>query len=180
MPGAPGVDLFDGRGRGQLAVIWPPAYVLDMLVTARRFGVPFERAWPDAVAGAVGVSDEPAEWAAAFEWAREEWAAAFAGTPAPSTSRALATLAEDLELEDNRATRRCENDNCKGWIPVDRDPRARFCSDKCKRQANYRLERERDRRRAHRPPEYVPLGPPAPDFEIGRRAVLQLAEWTHP
>lgn len=159
-------------------MIWPPAYVLEALRVARAFGVPFDRAWPGAVRTAAKLSDEPGAWAAAFEATRDVWAAEFAGEPRARPLQALANVGEDLEVDDARAKRRCEH--CHGWIPVDRDPRALYCTDKCRRRANYKLERERGHRRAHKPDSHVPLGPPEPDFEIGRSLVLSLAEWTRP
>ena len=156
-------------------MIWPPEFLFQHVHVARVRGVAFEVAWPDAVAAAVAVSDEPAEWAEAFEGTREAWGRAFAGAPPTRGERALVAVGAELEIDEDRAARRCEN--CSAWIPVDRDRRAVFCSDECRRKANYRLEREREGRPV--PPQRRVLGGPDPAFDGGRRLTLTLAGWLY-
>jgi len=119
----------------------PAAALVEQLADARREGVPFEIAWPDALAAAL--TAEPVGWERA-EWRRvlssmvEMWRDAFERVPASRHERALATVAQDpdrVPLPD----RECER--CGEEIPPDRGPLARYCSGDCKDETNRERER---------------------------------------
>ena len=154
-------------------MIFAPEYLLQHLHVARTHRVTFDRAWPDAVAAAVAVADEPEAWEAVFQETRDGWRRAFAGAPMTRGERALVAVGAELEVEEDRAARRCAY--CNAWVPVDRDGRADYCSDRCRRRANYELERERVGRPA--PPRRRVGGGPDPAFDGGRRLTLTLADW---
>jgi hypothetical protein len=87
--------------------------------------------------------------AAPNEWERNEWATvltgemvetwrgAFERRPASGPERALRAVADDPERVPvpERTERACEH--CSGPIPDDRDPRTRYCCDRCRKTAHY-------------------------------------------
>jgi hypothetical protein len=70
------------------------------LAADRAAGVPFDEAWPRAVAEA------PGTWTPALEATRDTWAAAYAGTATTSGERAaqaLSSVMAVVALRDNHA-----------------------------------------------------------------------------
>jgi hypothetical protein len=144
----------------------PPECLRVDLAGARSLGLPFDQVWPQAVVRAAEMSDEPADWLPILAAGREAWERAFARLPASTPEQALASVGDGLRPDRSLDARRCEQ--CDRWIPTDRDPRARFCGERCRRAFNYELERVRaghasradpsapgwDAARAARPCEY--------------------------
>ena len=110
------------------------------LLVARRHGLGFSDAWEPAVARALAdvEPDEIADWLAAFNATRGAWASAWERRAASRAERALLAVADDPDREalPDRACQRCAEE-----IPADRDKRAKWCSEKCRRQAAYERER---------------------------------------
>jgi transcriptional regulator with XRE-family HTH domain len=116
----------------------PPVVLRERLAAARRAGASFDEAWPGALIDAVNaVGWERAEWLEVLSELVDTWRAGWEQTPATRPERALAMLA--LPGGAPLPERACEH--CGEEIPPERDRRARFCSDHCRRQANYQRER---------------------------------------
>jgi predicted nucleic acid-binding Zn ribbon protein len=119
----------------------PAATLVELLAAARREGVTFERAWPDALAAALTVVQtkwERSEWASVLGSMASTWRDAFERVPADGRERALATVAQDpdrVPIPD----RECER--CGEEIPPDRGPLAIYCSGDCKDETNRERER---------------------------------------
>ena len=157
-------------------MIWPPEYLFEALYNARHCGVRFAAAWPDAAAEAARISDAPAEWFEVFEATRGAWERGFARSAPTRRESALEAAGAELELEADRSRRRCAH--CAKWIPVDRDPRAEYCTDGCRRRANYLIEREREGRTAAQPRRAE--GGADLDFDVGRSLILTLSKSLSP
>ena len=115
----------------------PAAILAEQLAAARRAGESFEVAWPDALAAAievVPVKSERNEWARVFDGTVQTWREAFERVPAGKHERALSLLTDgsDREPSPDRECARCGEE-----IPDDRDRRAFYCSDRCRRDASY-------------------------------------------
>ncbi len=111
--------------------------LVDQLADARRDGVPFAEAWPDALAAAlasVQSNTERGEWASVLGGMVGVWRDAFQRRPVSSHERALSLLADSSDREPSPG-RSCEH--CDGPIPDERDPRMIYCSDRCRRDASY-------------------------------------------
>jgi hypothetical protein len=118
----------------------PPVVLRERLAAARRAGVSFEKAWPDALMAAVDASEwERAEWLEVLSGTVEDWRAAWERRPATRPEQALAMLV--MPGGKPLPERACEQ--CGGEIPPERDRRALFCSDGCAKRAAYLRERER-------------------------------------
>jgi hypothetical protein len=116
----------------------PPEVLRERLAAARHDGVSFNRAWPVALAAAVDTARwEREEWIDALSGTVEAWRAAWERRDASRTDRALLVIVRPggTPLPE----RACEN--CGEEIPPDRPRTARFCSDPCRRRANYLRER---------------------------------------
>ncbi|MGO9974402.1 MAG: hypothetical protein ACLP01_16680 [Solirubrobacteraceae bacterium] len=124
----------------------PVAHVRTMLAAARRQGDPFEAVWRDRVSLACRNWPESEAWREAILATEPVWRRAYDRQPATAGDEAIVALAGDrvivLDLLDERA-RRCAREGCGELIPVDRDPRAIYHSDRCRRLANQERERER-------------------------------------
>jgi predicted nucleic acid-binding Zn ribbon protein len=133
--------LAHARRRAPVVVVrLPPVELREQLAAARRAGVSFEEAWPGALESAVSAAWwERAEWLEVLSGMVEAWRAGWERRPATRPEQALAVLV--MPGGEPLPERACEH--CGGEIPPERDGRARFCSDHCRRQANYRRERER-------------------------------------
>ncbi len=117
--------------------------LLDRLASARAAGESFEQAWPDALRCALGVAErfERQEWAdvLASHDIAESWRHAFERRPPRPAEQALRAL-EDPDRETvDVLERHCAR--CGSAIAAERDPRARWCSDRCRRAASYERER---------------------------------------
>jgi transcriptional regulator with XRE-family HTH domain len=116
----------------------PPIVLRERLAAARQAGASFDKAWPGALMDAVNaVQWERTEWLEVLSELVDAWRAGWERTPATRPERALAMLA--LPGGAPLPERACEH--CGAEIPPERDRRARFCSDDCRRQANYQRER---------------------------------------
>jgi transcriptional regulator with XRE-family HTH domain len=116
----------------------PPVVLRERLAAARRAGASFDEAWPGALMTSVNaVQWERTEWLEILSELVDAWRAGWDRTPTTSPERALAMLA--LPGGAPQPERACEH--CGEEIPPERDKRARFCSDRCRRQANYQRER---------------------------------------
>lgn len=116
----------------------PPIVLREQLAAARSDGVNFDEAWPVALAAAVSaVQWEREEWIDALSGTIEAWRAAWERRDASRTDRALLVIVRPggMPLPE----RACEG--CGEEIPADRNVTARFCSDPCRRRANYLRER---------------------------------------
>ncbi len=119
----------------------PAAVLVEQLAAARREGVTFERAWPDALAAALTVVQtkwERSEWANVLGGMVEVWRDAFERVPASRHERALAAVAQDPDRQP-MPDRPCER--CGEEIPPDRGPLAIYCSGDCKDSTNRERER---------------------------------------
>jgi hypothetical protein len=109
---------------------------------ARCYGYPFDAVWADAAVSCARTAEDPSGWVVAFDWARESWRRAFEGLPASAVDEAAAVLGVGRAASDDGwGRRRCENRECGAWLATDRDPRAKYCDDRCRRAANYQRER---------------------------------------
>lgn len=117
----------------------PPEILELMLHDGRAFGWSFEQAWPHCVEAAALSSSEPEEWRAVLADTRDAWQRAYDGLEQRPSERAFASLGDGLQPDRNLDARRC--DYCDRQVPIDRDPRARFCCDEHKRSWNYAIER---------------------------------------
>lgn len=105
--------------------------LLDRLAAARSDGLDFDTAWPGALGAALRAAErhERPEWAAAIEATQEAWRSSFERR-GPG-QEALAGLREARELADP-PSRECAH--C-GAPVASRDPRAMYCSPRCRRDA---------------------------------------------
>jgi hypothetical protein len=117
----------------------PAELLLQTLAGSRRSGLRFRDAWLPAVKQAAAGSQE---WAGAFAATRSVWEAAYDHVPASRPERALVAVRDDCELasSDGRHSSLCEH--CDGPLPAARRSNARYCSTRCKREANYGRERQ--------------------------------------
>jgi hypothetical protein len=118
----------------------PPEYLSILLHDARVFGHTFEGAWAPAVVTAAGISSTPGDWLEVLGATRDAWEGAYEGWPATAPEQALKAVGDGLSPDRSLDARCCKW--CGLSVPTDRDPRAEFCDDACKRQWKY--ERERD------------------------------------
>jgi len=132
-PPLPATDGHSPTGRGR-----PPVVLREQLAAARRAGASFDEAWPGALMVAVNAVEwERAEWLEVLSELVDAWRAGWKRAPATRPERALAMLV--LPGGTPLPERACEH--CGEEIPPERDRRARFCSDRCRRDANYLRER---------------------------------------
>jgi hypothetical protein len=116
----------------------PVSTLGDQLADARRSGESFETAWPDALAAALGAARfqrERYEWANVLADTIGAWRSAFERRAASAPDRALRALAEDPDRVACGDQRACAH--CVGEIPAGRDPRAVYCSSRCRHKAHY-------------------------------------------
>jgi predicted nucleic acid-binding Zn ribbon protein len=111
----------------------PPVIVLEQLADARRAGVSFADAFPDAVAEALAVvaPDERAGWRDALHGSVEGWRRGWDRVPPTRAEGALLLVAENgdrVPLPD-RPCARC------GALIEGRARNAIYCSERCKRSA---------------------------------------------
>ena len=119
----------------------PPELLRLKLHDARCFGYPFEAAWQHASPSAAGIAEHPDEWQAAFDATRDAWRRAYEGADATEREAAIGALGERRDMpDDDWGRRRCEH--CGHWLAPDRDPRALYCGERCRRDASYRRERQ--------------------------------------
>ncbi len=121
----------------------PPEYLRIILADARQLGYAFDDVWAQCVVRAAGISSNRFDWLQALGGTRDGWERAYDGLPATLSERMLLAVGDDRRRDRSLDARRCEY--CDRWIPIDRDPRARFCTDRCKRAQNYVLERQQVR-----------------------------------
>lgn len=110
---------------------------------AARTPIPFALAWREALRASVEIADAAAReaWRLALEETRASWERAYEGWPATRADAALASLVDGREIDwEDWGRRKCEH--CGLSIPSDRDRRAIYCSDRCRRDAAYRRERQ--------------------------------------
>lgn len=119
----------------------PPEYLAVLLHDARALGYAFEAAWPQAAIRAAAIGEHPGDWLTVLAGTRDAWERAYENGPAPVPERALSSLGDDRTPDRALDARRCEW--CNRWIATDRDPRARFCDDSCRRRHNYAVEKRR-------------------------------------
>ena len=129
----------------------------EVLVAARSRGIDFAAAWREGTATVAHHLGEPqrSEWLSAVRDTRDGWQRAYQGEPQTRAEAALLVLVAavtgrpDLP-EPSDAQPRCTH--CEGPIPAergrDRTGRRRatltaYCSDRCRRDAAYKRERER-------------------------------------
>ncbi len=119
------------------------AALLDALAAARSDGLDFDTAWPDGLAAALRAAErwERGDWACALGATQDAWRMAYGRRAPRSAEQALQAL-EDPDRETVDVPER-ECDWCGGTIAT-RDPRARFCSSRCR----HRGSEERTRARA--------------------------------
>jgi hypothetical protein len=116
----------------------PAAVLTAQLADARRSGVTFEEAWPEAFSAALAVAPnrwERREWANVLGSMVDTWRSAWERRPAPSREVALQGLAADPDRVP-LPERECARDSCGREIPSARGRRggpARYCSDACRR-----------------------------------------------
>jgi|HubBroStandDraft_6_1064221.scaffolds.fasta_scaffold90521_3 hypothetical protein len=116
----------------------PPEVLRERLAAARHDGVGFDRAWPVALAAAVNtVQWEREEWIDALSGTIETWRAAWERSDATRPEQALAVIVRPGG--EQLPERACEG--CGEEMLPDRPRTARFCSDPCRRRANYLRER---------------------------------------
>jgi hypothetical protein len=130
-----------GTDAGDPASMNPATVLVEQLAAARREGVTFEQAFPDAVAAALAVVQtkwERSEWASVLGGMVATWRDAFERVPAGRCEQALAAIAADPDREP-MPDRPCER--CAGEIPPDRGPLAIYCSGDCKDSTNRERER---------------------------------------
>lgn len=108
------------------------------LEDARREGVSFEVAWPEAVR-ATGAS---ADWLAALAASRSAFERAYNREPPTVADRVLALIAEGITVGDvdDHDGPVCDREGCERPI-VDRPPSARYCSEDCRALAAKLRER---------------------------------------
>jgi predicted nucleic acid-binding Zn ribbon protein len=120
----------------------PPIVLRERLAAARRTGASFEQAWPGALKAAVDASRwERTEWLQVLSDTVEAWRAGWERQPATRAEEALAMLV--LPGGEPLPERACEH--CGSEIPPERGQHGptRFCTDHCRKRANYARERER-------------------------------------
>ena len=105
---------------------------LSLRVLRERFGLPFEQAWPSALRS----SDVAGSgWAEIAEATRDGWRRAYEGEPATEAEIALrAAMPRGWEHRDG-LDRQCAW--CAGPIGPERDRRAVYCGNRCRRAAHY-------------------------------------------
>jgi hypothetical protein len=108
------------------------------LEDARREGVSFEVAWPEAVR-ATGAT---ADWLAALDASRSAFERAFNREPPTVADRVLALIAEDITVGDvdDDEWRICERSGCERRMEG-RPAKARYCSEECCKLACRERER---------------------------------------
>lgn len=110
------------------------------LEDARREGLSFEAAWPEAVR-ATGAT---ADWLAALDASRSAFERAYNGEPPTVADRVLALIAEGITVgdadDDHGDAPICEREGCERPI-VGRTPSARYCSEDCRSLAAKLRER---------------------------------------
>lgn len=122
-----------------------PVLLRLVLADARGRGESFAVAWTYGVASVCRTAVEEEAWRAVFAGTREGWRRAYEGLPATPGELALAAVAPELigDLDgDGLERRRCAW--CDTPLEISRDPRAVYCSDRCRRRAHYHtVERTR-------------------------------------
>jgi hypothetical protein len=129
------------HGGGGVELMGPPELLRLKLHDARCFGFPFAGAWLHASRSAAGIAEHPGEWLAVFEATEDAWRRAYERVDATEVDAALGVLGEGRELPDDDWGRRC-CEQCGHWLAPDRDPRALYCGERCRRDASYRRERQ--------------------------------------
>lgn len=135
------LDEFNRR-RLEVGVPAPSEALRLRLQHARSIGVDFDQAWWRAVAGATlpPHCDEGsrAEWRLVFGETRDAWRRAFLRLAATRAEGAVAAVFDDV-----RRDRAVLCGWCSRVLPAERDPRVVYCSKRCRRRANYAVERGR-------------------------------------
>jgi hypothetical protein len=119
----------------------PPEYLRVILADARALGYEFATVWMQCVIRAARISSTPGPWLEVLIAQRDVWERAFDGMPSTAPEQAIASVAHSQRPDRSLDARRCQQ--CDRWVPSDRDPRALFCDERCRRQWNYELERGR-------------------------------------
>jgi hypothetical protein len=110
------------------------------LARHRSLGMSFDRAWAISLPSALKSSCDPADWRGVFECTRTAWQASYEGQSSRYTDRALGVIGRDLngnalEYADvDDPVRVCPQ--CKRRLPKHKKDIAKYCSDKCRRQAH--------------------------------------------
>lgn len=154
--------------RVRLAGCEPASRLRDWLVFLRDgrdgqtpTGRGFESAWGEALARAcTGPGAE--EWRSILEGQVDVWRRAYERDEQTSAERALAVLLADLDLDrvelvaggdddelPGEPERVCAHCHGERGSMEGRSPKARFCSERCKRDANYQRERLRAQTTQH-------------------------------
>jgi predicted nucleic acid-binding Zn ribbon protein len=133
-----------------LGVSSPLPQLLEVLAACKRVGMPWDKAWQAAVTQALAVTCDEADWREVLDATQSQWMLAYRRRGAAHDRQAraalakLSVLAEDRLLVDDPG-----NDCARCGQPL--PPRKRrggrqiYCSERCRRLANW----ERDRRRSH-------------------------------
>ena len=121
-----------------------PAHLVLFLADARRRGLPFDRAWADGVWIVCHAARDRDWWLGVFAEQREAWRRAYEGEAPTRPEAALGEVRPEhlgelvVDLAEDVSARPCAV--CEG--PIHRsDPRARYCSVKCRRAAQYQQRR---------------------------------------
>lgn len=111
--------------------VTPAAVLVDLLRAGRDAGTAFDAAWPVALVEALAVEPAAGEreaWEVALMDTRQAWEAGYVLRVALARERALVLVGADRDTPIRPTCRTCGTD-----LPDDRDPRRRYCSDRCRR-----------------------------------------------
>lgn len=116
----------------------------------RAGGVPFSRAWTQAVERVCKGLPDGDWWSSVFASQCATWRRCFELDPPTRADRAFPLLAAERGItvgdEVPLPTDEPSCAHCSGAIPDDRKAGALYCSDRCRRDAAYGRERETDKR----------------------------------
>lgn len=125
----------------------PLPTLLETLGACKKLGVPFSQAWPAAVTQALAVTCNESDWREVLDATQAQWRLAYMRRGAAHDRQAraalakLSVLAEDRLLVDDPG-QHCPH--CGQPLPPKkaRGTRQVYCSERCRRLANW----DRDRR----------------------------------
>lgn len=120
---------------GKLSPMTPATRLADLLADARCSGATFAGVWAPSVTRALADAEpgEQGEWLGVLEATRDAWACAWERQPSSRVERALYAVAVD---PDRVALPELACQRCGAAIPPERDKRAKWCGDRCRRAAS--------------------------------------------
>jgi hypothetical protein len=121
-----------------------PEELRELLTDARRRGVPWPVAWGSALHRTTAGRAQGRAWREAFTASAPAWRRAYERAPSTPADLALALLAESVNAAGAAPLERADVERPCDWCGEaigDRRAQAVYCSEKCRRSANYARER---------------------------------------